>query len=295
LNVTGETVRAWEILSNKLTAWLSGAIAVFPNLIVASFVMLAFWLAARVLSNLAERVLRHTSDSNAVTNLIVTSTRVLVLFFGLFTTLGILNLDKTVASLLAGAGVIGLAVGFAFQEIAANFFSGILIAFRKPYRDGDIVQIDEFIGVVSELTLRTTNIRTFSGLEVLVPNKDMFTKPVTNFTKTPDRRVDLDIGVSYGDDLRKVEQVAREAVEKIEGRLPGRPTEFFYRQFGDSSINFQLRFWIGFRHQTDYLMAVHRAIIAIKDAFDQNKITIPFPIRTLEFADSKLEFSREKK
>jgi small conductance mechanosensitive channel len=292
LNVTGETFRACDILSNKLTGWLAGAVSVFPNVIVASFVMLVFWLTAKVFSNLVERVLRHTSDSNAVTNLIVTSTRVLVLFFGLFTTLGILNLDKTVASLLAGAGVIGLAVGFAFQEIAANFFSGILIALRKPYRDGDIVQIDQFIGVVTELTLRTTNIRTFGGLEVLVPNKDMFTKAVTNFTRTPDRRVELDIGISYEDDLRKVEKVASEAVEKIEGRLPDKATEFFYRQFGDSSINFQLRFWIEFRHQTDYLRAVHLAIIAIKEAFDANKITIPFPIRTLQFPEGKAELRK---
>ncbi len=155
-------------------------------------------------------------------------TRTTILFFGVFTTLGILNLDKTVASLLAGAGVIGLAIGFAFQEI-------------------------------------------------------MFTKAVTNYTRTPERRVEIDVGISYGENLRQVEKVARAAVAQIPGRISDRDTDFYYYSFGDSSINFHLRFWIEYRQQRDYSLAVHLAIVAVKEAFDQNKITIPFPIRTLDF------------
>jgi small conductance mechanosensitive channel len=271
-----------DILSTKISAWTAAAIALLPNLLVATLVMVSFWLAARLVSNLVQRLLSHTSESSTVTKLIVTSSKMSILFFGLFTTLGILNLDKTVASLLAGAGVIGLAIGFAFQEIAANFFSGILIALRKPYREGDLVQVDQYIGVVNEITLRTTNLRSFEGLEILIPNKDMFTKPVTNFTRTPDRRVDLKVGVSYSDDLLVVEKIAKEAVAHIPGRIPGRETEFFYRGFGDSSIDFQVRFWIKFEKQTDYMSALHLAIVAIKSAFDSHGITIPFPIRTLD-------------
>jgi small conductance mechanosensitive channel len=106
MNLTNDTTRAWDILTSKLQGWLGGAISMVPNLMVASLVMLGFWLLARVTSRLTERLLTHTSESPTVNRLIVTSVRLLVLFFGLFTTLGILNLDKTVASLLAGAGVI---------------------------------------------------------------------------------------------------------------------------------------------------------------------------------------------
>ncbi|RYZ83758.1 MAG: mechanosensitive ion channel, partial [Proteobacteria bacterium] len=267
----------------KVNGWIHSAVAILPNLVVATLMMVGFWMAARFIKNLVTKLLSHTSESVTVTRLIASLVHVTILFFGLFTTLGILNLDKAVTSLLAGAGVLGLAVGFAFQEIAANFFSGILIAIRKPYRELDIVQVDQFVGVVKAITLRTTNLRTNGGLEVLVPNKDMFTKPVTNFTRTPDRRVDVDVGVSYAEDLRRVEKVVRDCVENIPGRMPEKDIEFYYKAFGDSSVLFQVRIWIIFKTQKDYLAAMHHAIIAIKEAFDREGILIPFPIRTLDF------------
>ncbi|RYZ77699.1 MAG: mechanosensitive ion channel [Proteobacteria bacterium] len=283
MSLENDTSKAWDILSTKLSSWTATAVAMLPNLLVATLVMLGFWLASRLVSKVVRNLLSHTSESPTVTRLIVTFARMFILFFGLFTTLGILNLDKTVASLLAGAGVIGLAIGFAFQEIAANFFSGILIALRKPFREDDIVQVDSYFGTVSQITLRTTNLRSPDGLEILIPNKDMFTKAVTNYTRTPDRRVDLEVGVSYGDDLRKVEKVVRDAVDKIPGRLPNKEIDFFFKAFGDSSITFQVRIWIDFHKQTDYLSALHNMIVAIKEAFDANDISIPFPIRTLDF------------
>ncbi|RYZ71840.1 MAG: mechanosensitive ion channel [Proteobacteria bacterium] len=283
MNIAEDTTTAWGILSNKVGSWLTGAVALIPNLLVATLVFLGFWLAAALVAKLVRRLLHHTSESHTVTNLLTTFSRLAILIFGLFTALGILNLDKTVASLLAGAGVIGLAIGFAFQEIAANFFSGVLIALRKPYREQDIVQIDEHIGIVSEINLRTTNLRTFAGLEILVPNKDMFTKPVINYTKTPGRRVELNVGISYGEDLQKVEDVTVAAVGAIKERDPARDVEFFYQEFADSSITFQVRFWIDYNAQMDFTRAKHQAIVAIKNAFDKNDIMIPFPIRTLDF------------
>ena len=286
--VEDEGVRIWGILSGKLIGWIEDAIAIMPNLIVATMVMVSFHVVSKLLSRFLERILDRTTESPAVTKLIATSVRLLILFFGLFTALGILNLEKTVGSLLAGAGVIGLAIGFAFQEIAANFFSGILIALRKPFAPGDIVQIDSFIGTVSELTLRTTNIETADGRQVLIPNKDMFTKPVTNYTSTPYRRIELVAGVSYSDDLREVEKVARGALEKMPGRIPERPVEFYFTSFGDSAVNFKIFIWIQYPTGNFFQITTHEAIIAIKEAFDANKINLPFPIRTLDFGDGKI-------
>ena len=99
-----------------------------------------------------------------------------------------------------------MALGFAFQDIAANFVSGILIAFRQPYRIGDIVEVEGYQGEVKSIDLRTTSLVTFQGIEIYIPNKEMFTKPLENYTTTPRRRLDIEVGVSYGDDLRKVEQ-----------------------------------------------------------------------------------------
>lgn len=275
---------AWNILSKTLEGWLESFIKSLPNLVVAIILMIFFLSLAKIVTKALERVTDRFFDSRAVANLFHTLAYYGIVFIGIFTALGVLKLDKTVTSLLAGAGVIGLAIGFAFQEIAANFFSGILIAISKPYRVGDLVEMETFSGTVQKITLRTTSLVTFQGLEVLIPNKDMFTKAVTNLTSTPDRRLDIDVGISYGDNLRKVETVVKAALEEIDGRLPGRPIEFFYQGFGDSSINFQVRIWIDYSngHQI-FLAAQHEAIMRIKEAFDANDITIPFPIRTLDF------------
>ena len=130
----------------------------------------------------------------------------------------------------------------------------------------------------------STVVRVPTGQLVYVPNSSVFKNRLVNYTMTGQRRVDVACGISYGDDLEKAKRVALEAIEALDGRIPGRDVELFYEEFGGSSINFVLRFWIQFgRSQTDYLAARSRAVMALKQAFDENDITIPFPIRTLDF------------
>ena len=117
--------------------------------------------------------------------------------------------------MLAGLGIIGLALGFAFQEIAANFISGIILSINKPFTIGDIVEVDGNFGVVESVSLRTTNIRTFQGQKVMIPNKTIFQNAITNFTENGKRRVDLEVGISYGDDLEKVQGVTLAAVNSL--------------------------------------------------------------------------------
>ena len=106
--------------------------------------------------------------------------------------------------MLAGAGVLGLALAFAFQDIAANFMSGIFISFRKPINIGDIVKIKDYMGKVTEINLRDSVIRTFQGQLVIIPNKDIFQNAIENYSMWGKRRIDLAVGISYGDDLDKV-------------------------------------------------------------------------------------------
>jgi small conductance mechanosensitive channel len=276
---TEETI---QLLSEKLVHWYEMAVKIIPNLLLACLVFFFFMLLARLIRQIAAKILPKITSNIAVISLLRSIISFSIVFIGLFISLEILNLEKTVTSLLAGAGVIGLALGFAFQEIASNFVSGILIAFREPYKLGDIVEMDGHFGEVTRINLRTTSITTFQGLEVLIPNKYMFTKPFINFTTTPKRRLDLKIGVSYSDDLELVEKVTKEALEDIEERIP-LDIEVYFQEFGSSSINLEARLWIKYPGNQDFLKARHKAIKHIKKAYDKNGITIPFPIRTLEF------------
>ncbi|HEV2845103.1 MAG TPA: mechanosensitive ion channel family protein, partial [Thermoanaerobaculia bacterium] len=126
-------------------------------------------------------------------------------------------------------------------------------------------------------------IRTQQGQVVLIPNKQVFENPIMNYSSTGQRRVDLRLGVSYGDDLEKARRIAMRAVEGVSTRLPDKEVELFYEEFGESSITFVVRFWIEFTRQPDFLAAQSEAIERIKKAFDEAGIRIPFPVRTLDF------------
>ncbi len=268
----------------KVTGWLEDLVASLPNVIAALVLLVAFWGLARLVRRLVGQVARRIADQPEINRLIASASYLAVLGLGLVLALGVLNLDKTVTSLLAGAGIIGLALGFAFQDIAENFIAGIILNLRNQFTEGDIIATNEFMGTVERVNLRATVLRTFPGQRVLIPNASVFKNPIINYSQPGRRRVDIAVGVSYGDDLAKARRVAIEAVEAVEPRDRDREVELFYEAFGGSSVDFQLRFWIDFRRQTDFLAARSEAIMRIKEAFDDHDITIPFPIRTLDFA-----------
>ncbi|MEP5612909.1 MAG: mechanosensitive ion channel domain-containing protein [Cyclobacteriaceae bacterium] len=274
---------AIKLVIGKIETWLESLATMFPNLVVAILVLVAFIFIARLTRKLARKVLGRFSNRVAVNTLFTTFVYIITLGVGLVIALNVLQLERTITSLLAGAGILGLALGFAFQDIAANFISGILMAFRQPIKVGDIIETNDYMGKVERIDLRVTVLRTFQGLNVIIPNKDVFQNPMTNYTKTNDRRIDLELGVSYADDLEKVRDVAEKTIQGLPFLLKGREVNMFYEEFGASSINFKVMFWVEYPDQPGFLKARSEAIIAIKKAFDENEITIPFPIRTLDF------------
>lgn len=278
--------KALNIVLDKLERWLEAMIAMMPNMLVAIIILVLFYFIARGSRALTNQILNRLYSKEAINSLFSTLVYLVILSIGLFVALNVLHLQQTVTSLLAGAGIIGLALGFAFQDITANFISGVLMAFRKPIKVEDIIETKDYLGVVEKIDLRVTVIRTFQGLHVIIPNKDVFQTPVTNFTKTYERRIDLEVGVSYSEDLEKVKNVALNAVKELPYLLADKETNLFYKEFGSSSINFIIMIWVHYPDEPGYLQARSDAIIKIKQAFDQNDITIPFPIRTLDFGKS---------
>lgn len=138
------------------------------------------------------------------------------------------------------------------------------------------------MGKVVEINLRDTVLLTFQGQKVIIPNKDVLQNPIENFSLLGKRRMDLIVGVSYGENLENVKLVTMEAVKDIAGITEDDVT-FFYKEFADSSINFELRIWVATPDQPEYLRVRSEAIMKIKKAYDEASITIPFPIRTLDF------------
>lgn len=276
-----------ESVSDKITIWLNELILALPNFLVAVVVViisaLLAKLARRIVTGSIARISDEKPTTQSVSELLGTIAYVAVLASGTFIALGILQLDGIVTSLLAGAGIIGLALGFAFQDIASNFIAGILLSVRTPFVNGDLIRSNDYTGVVTDIDLRNTTLTTGQGDTVIIPNASVYQNPLVNYTSTTERRVDLSCGVGYGDDLEKAEQVAVKAAEELAGRDPDKPIKLFYTEFGDSSVNFILQVWLTNASQGAFMDAQSLLIKRLKRAFDDEGITIPFPIRTLDF------------
>lgn len=269
-------------IQEKIASWITSTLSMFPNVVVAIVVVILFALISRFLRRMINRILKRFSYQTALNRLIVNLINLGVLSIGILLALSTLNMEGVVKTALAGAGIIGIALGFAFQEITANFFSGIILAVRQPFTVGSWLETNGHYGVVTYIDLWTTVIRNPTGQLVSIPNKDVLQNIQINYSQK-ERRVDLEVGISYGDSLPKVKEISVEAIEGVPQRLPKREVELHYTAFGDSSINFVVQYWISFKNEQDYLKAVSEGIMRLKAAYDQEGITIPFPIRTLDF------------
>ncbi len=184
--------------------------------------------------------------------------------------------------MLAGVGILGIAFGFASQDIAANFMSGILLHFIHPFRIDDFIKSGEFLGHVEAIDMRSTKIRNQQGQRITIPNKNILGNPIINYTISGERRVDLPWSLTQVEDLPKAEELAVKAVEALEWRIPDHPVELFYEKVGDYTIDFEIRFWTD-PEQKVYLKARSEAIKAIKQTFEEHGIPMPSPVRVLDF------------
>lgn len=275
--------QSYSNLIEKGTEWLNIAILQIPNFLLAIVVCTIAYLASGYVKKLAVRGFSRFTSNKTVLELTGSLATALLGVLTLFIALGILNLGETINKILATAGVLGLAVGLALQEPMNNLFSGVFMSVRDLFNIGDLVETNGYFGTITKIDLRATTLKLPSGQLVTIPNKDVIQTPLTNYTESQKRRVDLSCGISYGEDLDFVERVAIDAMDEVEEILTNEPIDVIYEEFGGSSINFKLRFWMDVCGQRDYLLMKSNAIKALKAAFDEHDIMIPFPIRTLDF------------
>ena len=275
-------------LVTKLEGWFNTIIEYIPNFILAILVMVASYFAAKYISKFVSRLVSKKVNQQSITTAIARVTAVIVVALGLFVSLGVMNLGKALTSLLAGAGVVGLAIGLALQGTLANTFAGLILSFRKKIQIGNWVETTGYSGEVIDINLKDFTLKEADNNIVIIPNKTILENPLKNYSLTTRMRVFLECGVGYESDLEKVEQLTKEVIANTFDQVEKpEDVEFYYTEFGDSSINYLCRFWIDAESMLEKLRAKTKAIIEIKKAYDKEGINIPFPIRTLQF-DNKL-------
>tara|TARA_B100000519_G_scaffold64017_1_gene54411 strand:+ start:1311 stop:2297 length:987 start_codon:yes stop_codon:yes gene_type:complete len=273
----------YKLLSEKLESWVEGGITLLPNIVVAFFIAIAFGIIAKVIGNVAGKIMRRTFESRQIASLLTSIIKSIVLIAGIFIALDFVGLKGTVTSLLAGAGIVGLAIGFAFQDMTENFIAGVAMGIRKPFEIGDVIEAEGVFGNVKEINLRNTLVETFYGQLEVIPNKILFRNILTNYSYLGYRRIEVPVGISYADDIEEAARVITDAMNEKDYVIKKEETAVYAESFGDSSINLLLWFWIRYPGDPGFMSVRHDAVSTVKTVLEENDILIPFPIRTLDF------------
>jgi small-conductance mechanosensitive channel len=248
---------------------------------VTSFALtmyLATKLAGLISLTLEDDVLPRMSLGRGVPAAISRMTRYAILGLGFIFAVGAAGVDMSRVAMLASALSIG--IGFGLQNVVSNFVSGLMLIFERPVRVGDTVQVGELMGEVRNIGIRASTLRTFQGAEVILPNADLISEQVINWTLSDvSRRVEIPVGVAYGSDPKQVLALLVSAVADLDGINKQPAPLALFTAFGESSLDFELRIWVRLLDNWPFVRSA--ALISIYERLTENGIEIPFPQRDL--------------
>ncbi|MBB5020837.1 mechanosensitive ion channel family protein [Desulfurispira natronophila] len=245
----------------------------------AAFLILGF-IAARLVSSTVHRAATGKLDRHQIMILRkITSYTIIILFI-----ISALNeLGFSLSVLLGAAGILTVAIGFASQTSASNLISGLFLIGERPFSEGDVIKVGSTTGEIIAIDLLSVKIRTFDNLFVRIPNETILKSEVTTLTKYPIRRIDINIGVAYKEDLRKVREVLMAVADTNPSCLDEPPPLFISTGYGSSSMDILFCAWA---RRENFLETRNALYAEIKEAFDCNGIEIPFPHLSLYTGDA---------
>ncbi|MCF6316060.1 MAG: mechanosensitive ion channel [Marinosulfonomonas sp.] len=246
-----------------------------------------FSLARLIARGTTKRIRNNAEISPSMQVLMVKFIQVILYGFAFFVGLKAIGFDLTGLAVLSGA--IGIGLGFGLQKVVSNLVSGVIILMDKSIKPGDVISLGETFGWINTLGARYASVVTRDGKEYLIPNEDLITNQVVNWSHTNDFvRLDIFFGTAYDDDPHKVRELARAAAASVDRVLTMRPPVCHIVGFGDSSVDYILRFWI--TDPTDGLTNIRGNVyLALWDIFKENHISIPFPQREVTVMGNKLK------
>ena len=259
---------------NAALLWLAERGAFFVvNLLVAALLLLIGAYLICLLTRTTRCTLKRSGKVNALLenflcSVVHKSCWVLLLMVVLQ------RLGVNIAPLIAGLGVTGFILGFAFQESLGNLAAGMMVAINQPFQVGDYVSVGGIEGAVQELNMMATTLATGDNKKVVVPNKIVWGAAITNFTASDRRRVDLAIGIAYGEDIGKAKRIALEVLRAHPLVLADPAPLVEVLTLGESAVNLVIRPW---SKPADYWTVYFSVIQSVKEAFEQNGVAIPFP------------------
>ena len=263
---------------------------ILEKILVAVLVLSGTWVLARVVADLIKLTVLKTGSARGSSTLLVNLARIFVFVVGILVLLQ--TLGVSVGPLLGALGIGGLAVALALQDTLASVFAGVQLLASKKIQPGDFIELsDGQSGWVIDIDWRNTTVRTLPNNHVIIPNSVLAGQIITNYQRpVREMSVLIQVGVSYDSDLEHVErvtiEVAKQALQEVEGGVKEFDPFIRYHTFNDFSIDFTVILRTN-EFVNNYLLK-HEFVKRLKKRYDQEGIVIPFPIRTLEFADGNV-------
>ena len=260
-----------------------------PYICIAIAVFIIFWLLTKLFKFFVNKTL--SNRSYAKQNLVLVLHRVggtFILFFGFLIALVIAIPGFTPSQLIGALGIGSVAIGFAFKDIFQNLLSGILILLGEPFRIGDAIIVNGLEGVVEDIQIRATFLRSYDGRRIVIPNATVYTSPVTVNTAYQQRRCEFIVGIGYDDDEQRAKQIVLDILNNDRNVLSQPPFSVNVTALADFSVNLTVRWWIN-TTETDILSSTSSIQAQVKQAFNAQEINIPYPIQELKVQQNSVQ------
>ena len=292
VNQIVDTVQQGKVCDSLENFWVTHQDAFMQfakTLLLALIIIFIALMVGRLIRRVIDRAVdKVPSLDPSVGNIFYSIART---FLWLFTVLIILDLfGFNTASLLTVLGAAGLAVGLAMKDSLSNIAAGLMLLLLRPYKVGDYIDCGTVSGTIKEMGLFTTTLSTADGIFIAAPNSAIFGNPVKNYSRNATRRVDISVGISYGDSLPEGLRVLQGLMEKNEQILKDPPPQVLVAELADSSVNLTLRFWV---ESGNYWTVFWQIKSELKPALESAGLNIPFPQRVITFANAIPEENRK--
>ncbi|MGP4789518.1 mechanosensitive ion channel domain-containing protein [Psychrobacter sp. 1Y11] len=282
LDVQDNVSTVYQGLKNQLRNLVKALPLLLVGVVIFAIVAwFGSWLSNR--TNMWQRV----TPNPFVAELLSQTIKVIFIIFGLILALSLIGAETILGTLLGGAGVIGIAVGFAVKDTIENYIASLMLSVRQPFRARDQVVINDLEGIVVRLTSRATILMTLDGNQLRIPNAEVFKGVILNYTKNPERRFTFELGVDANDDPLAAIKVGLDAISKLTFVLDEPKAIAVINNVGDSNIILEFQVWVN-QSETDFAKARSIAIRETKHALENEGFSLPEPIYRLRFND-KLE------
>ncbi len=278
---------------NKLNAYYHTFLRILPRLALAILILVVGILLANWISGLITKRIKRKSHDPLMSGFLGKAINLVLIIAICMLTLNVAGLSGIAGALLATAGASAVVLGFAFKDIAENFLAGIILAFNRPFSVNDTVKIEDVFGKVKEMEFRYTKISTFDGRNVYIPNSDVLTKPVHNYTEDGYFRSEFIVGISYEDDIEKGKELIRACFGEDKNIMEDENHINFVveDELAASTVNLKILFWVKTEEFRRGMLETRGMLIKrVKMTLEENGFNLPADITEVKFYNASRPF-----